>query len=258
MIVVIPVELAPRWPAVERTAVPPAALECAHVDLATKPDEALKDTVAIALTRPVTSRVSHVLNAGVGARALVDLKIAGEERIRLREIRPGNEALRVVGPHRQTRIRSVSAAAHGERRRGGVSHVEKAVHIVGVPHPRRLDRRIGTVGELMNLQVRIELWPPALIGAVVDAAALAVEEAEPSASALAVLVLIRGDDRWLLESIECVQFGAYATSRVLPLLRRDEDDPVRGARAVQRCGVRALEHRHRFDVVGIEIVDGAA
>src|SRR5437868_11682835 len=126
MIVVIPVELAARWPAVEVPTALPAVLERAHVDLATKPDEAFEDAVAIALSRPIASGVSHVLNAGVGARALVDLEIAGKQRIRLREIRPGNEALRVVSAHRQTRILSVGAAAHRQRRRRRMPHVVDA------------------------------------------------------------------------------------------------------------------------------------
>src|SRR5205823_7405039 len=81
---------------------------------------------------------------------------------------------------------------------------------------------------------------------------------ELSTGALPILILVRRQDRRILEGIVRVQLGSDVTSRVATLFRGDQYHAIRGPRTIEGRRVRTLQDRHRLDVGGVQIVQWRA
>src|SRR5215204_3251518 len=110
-----------------------------------------------------------------------------------------------------------------------MSAVEEVLHVIRLRDPRLCRAR-----ELVD-ESAVELRAPALVRTVVDAAASAVDELEVAAEALAVRVLVLRENGRRIPRVVRGELRAHAALRRPALLGRDDDDPVRRARAVWRC-----------------------
>src|SRR5262245_31130376 len=123
--------------------------------------------------------------------------------------------------------------------------------------PRRLDRGVRAVGELVY-QPTVHLRAIALITPVAVASAVTIEEPEGAAGTLSVLVLEIPHARWRVERETAGDIRADSSRRESTFLAREDDHAVGRARAVESSGIRSLEHRHRLDVLGVDIRNHAA
>ena len=111
---------------------------------------------------------------------------ADSELDSLAERRVRDDALRVVARDRETRAGVIERLRDGEVVRDRGAGAEEVPNVVRVRDPR-----LCLAAELIDQDAR-RAWAPRLVGAVIHAAAGAVDVLEVAAEALAILILISG------------------------------------------------------------------
>ena len=251
VIIVVPVVLAVGGAAVHR-ATPLPVLQRTNVDLATEPEKLLHDRVVVARAGPVLPVVARVLEVGARCKLGRHLQRAVQQTGGLLEGVVRDIPVDVVEADRHPRVCSFRPAAHRDCRAECVSGLEEILDVVRMRDPGLL-----RPGELVD-EPTVELRAPALIAAVAVAATLPVDVLEFPPGALAVAILKVGNASGFVEGVERRRFGTDAATGRETLLRRYDHRAVLRARAVDGSRVRALQDRHRLDVLGVDVADRVA
>ena len=240
-------------------------LEQVHVHLTTEPDTelALGVVSVVSLGGTIVALVGDVLHRGVHLQAIRSLDASGEVQARTLQLEAGHHPVLVEAGEAQPTVEPVGSPGDGNVRDQRVPHLVEVVDVVRVRDPGKglEDGVPGTVGaddvtvELGDHEPLVQGRSPALVVLVVDPGSVAVEVLELPEQALTVLVLIVGQTELVFPGDRLADDDVGRVYRTDPLLGLDEDGAVGRRRAVESGSVRALQHGHRLDGLGVDVVD---